>query len=624
MGIYNLTIDHNLLLQGSWRWFPSAGGGTGGANTASTNLGNAHTIDFRYSQSFIAIQNVKIRNPARYAVHILDGSDLIVRNCDIQSGQNGASGFTNTVDYNNTTQTSVNVNQQDGIHLDNTHRVDVGFNTINTAGLTPTVTPFGYNLGGDDCIALLNYTGLSGNTNDVNIHHNIITSGQNGVGLYEQNGVTCQNINVHDNILVQSVYTFVNMGHYGSSNIALKNISITNNEIRAPFKYDVNTTSGVIYSVRNLTATAFDVDGLIINGNTIDGSGMSATQASGAQWFGIYVERVHNVVITNNEVTNWTGNAPMQVNSIGGATGGGQISDYVIGNNLFDGSASQAGSHGIVLYAGIRGTISGNTVKGMGATAGTGILIGGTGQQTQDMSGQYNVVVGNLCHNFATGYAESNLGGTGTPSNNTFVANLTPSCTTVSSLIGGNGSEEVTTGTGYFKLNVPVNASNLDNNGIYFPPQGVGIAAFTQAASTTYYQYLGKAKKAYASAVVRLNVTTAGVTLSFAEVGIFKGSIVTPGTIPQLTKVATAAATLTAIAKVNTTVTLTGLVNPGDDLWVVVGVGTQGTAVQYTATVADTLSNGVTASNAQRPSTATTTTPAVLATVIPAMVVQFA
>jgi len=164
--------------------------------------------------------------------------------------------------------------------------------------------------------------------------------------------------------------------------------------------------------------------------------------------------------------------------------------------------------------------------------------------------------------------------------------------------------------------------SDLDDNAIYYPPQGVGTAAFIQVASTTYYQYLGRAKKAYASAIVRLNVSTAGVTLSYAEVGIFKGSITTVGTMPTLTKIATANATFTAIARVNTTVALSG-VNPGDDLWAAVGVGTQTTAVQYTAAVADTLAVGYAASNTARPSTTTTTTPTALATAMPAMIVQF-
>jgi len=98
------------------------------------------------------------------------------------------------------------------------------------------------------------------------------------------------------------------------------------------------------------------------------------------------------------------------------------------------------------------------------------------------------------------------------------------------------------------------------------------------ATNTSYFLYLGRAGKALSTVNVVTRVTTAASSITWAEVGIFKGTLVANGAATNLTRLGftNVAATYNSTGIKNTSVSLTGHAAE-DDLWV--AFGSQATAV---------------------------------------------
>jgi hypothetical protein len=137
---------------------------------------------------------------------------------------------------------------------------------------------------------------------------------------------------------------------------------------------------------------------------------------------------------------------------------------------------------------------------------------------------------------------------------------------------------------------------------------------------TTYFEYMGVAAKPYTSCSVLANVTTAAVTITWAEVAIFKG---TPplNTTASLTRLGSTsvAATYNSTGRKSTAVTAT--VAAGDPLWVALGSSAT-TPFQVRGMLADDIQSGVFQTGAVQPSAAGTpyTTTLGGATAVPARV----
>jgi len=107
-------------------------------------------------------------------------------------------------------------------------------------------------------------------------------------------------------------------------------------------------------------------------------------------------------------------------------------------------------------------------------------------------------------------------------------------------------------------------------------PPGVQVGVLTAvtalALGITHFLYLGKAVAALTTCDVMTNVTTAGATIIWAEVGIFKGAFPAARGNGVFTRLGftDVAATYNTVGLKNTTVALAG-VTAGDDLWVAYG-----------------------------------------------------
>ncbi|MGD9674490.1 MAG: hypothetical protein AB7U98_13540 [Candidatus Nitrosocosmicus sp.] len=128
----------------------------------------------------------------------------------------------------------------------------------------------------------------------------------------------------------------------------------------------------------------------------------------------------------------------------------------------------------------------------------------------------------------------------------------------------------------------------------------------TITSGSCFAVYVGKATKAVTSAVVRARVTTAAATITWAEVALAKGSINVGGN-PSLTVVgfADVSATYNSTGQKSTTINVASgqSINPGDDLWVIIGNAATTAAVVRAASIADDIQVGQQASVASRPST---------------------
>lgn len=134
------------------------------------------------------------------------------------------------------------------------------------------------------------------------------------------------------------------------------------------------------------------------------------------------------------------------------------------------------------------------------------------------------------------------------------------------------------------------------------PANLTAVTALT--TGTTYFEYMGVAPKAYTSCSVLANVTTAAVTITWAEVGIFKGTPPLNGTA-SLTRLGSTsvAATFNSTGRKSTAVTVTTA--PGDNLWVAFGASAT-TPFQIRGQLADDLQSGVFQTGAVQPSVAGT------------------
>lgn len=96
-------------------------------------------------------------------------------------------------------------------------------------------------------------------------------------------------------------------------------------------------------------------------------------------------------------------------------------------------------------------------------------------------------------------------------------------------------------------------------------------AVTVPVSNTSYFQYLGRVNYAVTSADVVCRVTTQAATITWAEIGIFKGASVANGTA-TLTRLGftDVAATFNSTGIKKTTVALTGAA-AGDELWVAYG-----------------------------------------------------
>jgi hypothetical protein len=130
-------------------------------------------------------------------------------------------------------------------------------------------------------------------------------------------------------------------------------------------------------------------------------------------------------------------------------------------------------------------------------------------------------------------------------------------------------------------------------------------SAKTITSNSTFAVYVGKAPRGFSSATVRLRVTTAAATITWAEVAIARGSVSVGGS-PSLTVVgwADVAAIVNSTGQKSITVNVASsqVVAPNDDLWVLIG-NSATTALQVRAlSIADDLQVGLQGSRATRPS----------------------
>jgi hypothetical protein len=130
-------------------------------------------------------------------------------------------------------------------------------------------------------------------------------------------------------------------------------------------------------------------------------------------------------------------------------------------------------------------------------------------------------------------------------------------------------------------------------------------SAKTITSNSTFAVYVGKAPRGFSACKVRLRVTTAAATITWAEVAIAKGSV-NLGTNPALTVVGwadvSAIVNSTGQKSIDVNVSSSQIVAPNDDLWVLIG-NSATTALQVRAlSIADDLQVGLQASLATRPS----------------------
>lgn len=129
--------------------------------------------------------------------------------------------------------------------------------------------------------------------------------------------------------------------------------------------------------------------------------------------------------------------------------------------------------------------------------------------------------------------------------------------------------------------------------------------AKTITSTNTFALYVGRLTRATSSVQVRLRVSTAAATITWAEVAIAKGSI-NPGGNPTLTVVgfADVSASYNSTGQKTTTVNVSSgqTLNAGDDLWFLIGNQATTAAAVRAASIADDIQSGMQASAIQRPS----------------------
>lgn len=125
-------------------------------------------------------------------------------------------------------------------------------------------------------------------------------------------------------------------------------------------------------------------------------------------------------------------------------------------------------------------------------------------------------------------------------------------------------------------------------------------------SGTSFALYIGKAPRALTSVQVRLRVTTALITPTWAEIALAKG-IPVPGANPSLTVVGyadTSVSWAAAAGQRTETINVSSgqSVNEGDDIWIIVGNVAATLAVLRAQSIADDIQAGFQAALATRPS----------------------
>lgn len=162
-------------------------------------------------------------------------------------------------------------------------------------------------------------------------------------------------------------------------------------------------------------------------------------------------------------------------------------------------------------------------------------------------------------------------------------------------------------GTGWYRTPLPT-TSVTPAAAVLIPPH-FSTANLTSTktitSNSTFAVYLGKAPRAFTTCNLRLRVTTAAATITWAEVAIAKGSINVGGN-PTLTVVgwSAVAAVVNSLGQKTIAINLASgqRVDANDDLWALIG-NSATTALQVRAlSIADDLQVGLQASLATRPS----------------------
>jgi hypothetical protein len=128
-------------------------------------------------------------------------------------------------------------------------------------------------------------------------------------------------------------------------------------------------------------------------------------------------------------------------------------------------------------------------------------------------------------------------------------------------------------------------------------------AALALASTQTFYVWLGVCPKSSSSITLRFRVTTAAVTITWAEAAVYRGVPVLAGN-PALTLLgfANVAAVVNSVGLKSQAVSLSVAAQPGDELWAAIG-NQATTAAAIRAALADDLQSGLFASEVNRPST---------------------
>ena len=155
-------------------------------------------------------------------------------------------------------------------------------------------------------------------------------------------------------------------------------------------------------------------------------------------------------------------------------------------------------------------------------------------------------------------------------------------------------------------------------------PIGLHAANLTTSTALTtglcHFLYVGKAPSALTTLDMMAIVATAAATITWAEVAVYKGSVVVNGNA-SLTRLGwtNVAATFNSTGIKKTTIALSGVV-AGDDLWLCYGSSAT-TPFQLGGLLADRIQSGVVQTASVRPSTtASTATTLAAASLVPAWV----
>lgn len=154
-------------------------------------------------------------------------------------------------------------------------------------------------------------------------------------------------------------------------------------------------------------------------------------------------------------------------------------------------------------------------------------------------------------------------------------ASLVPSGTTAQRPSGVNG---------YHRYNSTLGRHEFYENGAWVQygssyeklkfPMGIAQSTSAVSAGTTnisYFVYMGKAPYSLTTCNLITKVTTAAVTITWAELGVFTGTFVENGNATLTRRGFTdVSATHNSLGTKTTTVALSGI-SPGDDLWVAWG-----------------------------------------------------